>query len=214
MRRMLLFLVNLVVACILGAVAYTFREVLPPWAMGVIVGAPLLGGLLLVLLFPSPAPERPPRGLRAEKEPPPPQEEPHPKETEAPPQEEYASPEAYVAAFLGVLQREGRFLDFLSEDIEAYDDAQIGAAVRSIHRGLKTAVFEMVQLRPVVEAQEGAQVLIEEGFNPKEIRLVGKVKGRPPFKGILRHPGWRFRRLNLPQPRQDDILAPAEVEIP
>ena len=32
-----------------------------------------------------------------------------------------------------VLQREGRLLDFLQEDLSAFDDAQIGAAVRSVH---------------------------------------------------------------------------------
>lgn len=213
MNRTLIILINLLVAGLLGGLAYYFREVLPPWAMGVMVGAPLLGGLVLALGAPKarksspaeqPQEETPPEEKAPVSEPPPAPEAPE----SGPP------PEAYVAAFLGVLQREGRFLDFLSENLEAYDDAQIGAAVRSIHRGLKAAVFEMVELKPVVEAKEGAQILIEEDFNPQEIRLIGNVKGRPPFKGILRHPGWRFRRLNLPKPRQDDVLAPAEVEIP
>ncbi|MEP7353715.1 MAG: DUF2760 domain-containing protein, partial [Acidobacteriota bacterium] len=31
---------------------------------------------------------------------------------------------------LGILQRESRLVDFLMEDIGAYDDAQVGAAVR------------------------------------------------------------------------------------
>src|SRR5271165_2556408 len=34
---------------------------------------------------------------------------------------------------LGLLQRDGRLIDFLAEDVAAYPDAQLGAAVRSIH---------------------------------------------------------------------------------
>ncbi|MGV2334905.1 MAG UNVERIFIED_CONTAM: DUF2760 domain-containing protein [Planctomycetaceae bacterium] len=37
-------------------------------------------------------------------------------------------------SLLATLQREGRLLDFLKEPIDAYSDAQIGAAVRDIHR--------------------------------------------------------------------------------
>jgi hypothetical protein len=170
------------------------------------VGLPLLGGLVMVLVA---------RGRPLPEEPSPPEkEEPSAPPPERPEPKELPSAEPFIAAFLGVLQREGRFLDFLNEDLEAYDDAQIGAAVRTIHRGLKTAVFEMIRLKPVIEAREGSEIVVEEGFNPKEIKLIGNVKGRPPFKGFLRHPGWRYEKIELPKPRSDKILAPAEVEIP
>ena len=35
---------------------------------------------------------------------------------------------------LAVLQRDGRLVDFLEEEIDGYSDAQVGAAVRDIHR--------------------------------------------------------------------------------
>ena len=38
---------------------------------------------------------------------------------------------------LALLQRDGRLVDFLQEEIDAYTDAQIGAAVRDIHRGCR-----------------------------------------------------------------------------
>src|SRR5689334_12156097 len=38
---------------------------------------------------------------------------------------------------LALLQREGRFVDFLEEAIDGYADAQIGAAARDIHRGCR-----------------------------------------------------------------------------
>ena len=32
---------------------------------------------------------------------------------------------------------------------------------------------------------------VPRGFDPSEIRLIGEAKGEPPFKGTLRHHGWR-----------------------
>ena len=202
-------ILSLLTAVALGGLGYHFQEALPPWAIGLMAGLPLLAGVILVFIARErPLPEAPPvpKEVPEEERPPSPSEKPEPGAS--------PSPEPFVAAFLGALQREGRFLDFLNEDLEAYDDAQIGAAVRTIHRGLKTAVFEMIKLKPVIEAQEGSEIVIEEGFNPKEIKLIGNVKGRPPFKGFLRHPGWRYEKIELPKPRSDRILAPAEVEIP
>src|SRR5258708_33455175 len=44
------------------------------------------------------------------------------------------SPSGAPLRLLSVLQREGRLVDFLLEDIQAYPDAQVGSAVRYIHR--------------------------------------------------------------------------------
>jgi hypothetical protein len=43
---------------------------------------------------------------------------------------------------LAALQREGRLIDFLQEDLGDYGDDQIGAAVRSIHRGCRETLKE------------------------------------------------------------------------
>ncbi len=210
-ERLAVLLVSILMTAVMSGLAYYFRETLPPWALGVMVVTPVVSGLILLLVVGRKKPAAVPAAPAEEPAPPVegPEKGPAPEPAPAGP-----GPEAYVRAFLSALQREGRFLDFLSEDLEAYDDAQIGAAVRTIHRGLRAVVFEMVELQPVIEAKEGAEILVEEGFNPKEIRLIGNVKGKPPFKGVLRHPGWRAKRLTLPKPREDDVLAPAEVEIP
>ena len=39
---------------------------------------------------------------------------------------------------------------------------------------------------------------VPKGFDPTEIRLVGQVSGEPPFKGQLRHHGWRVSEVKLP----------------
>jgi hypothetical protein len=118
---------------------------------------------------------------------------------------------------LTILQREGRLIDFLQEDLSLYEDAQIGAAVRSIHRGCKDSLSEYVDLKPIFEESEGVEVTVQPDFDSGAIRLTGNVTGNPPFKGILRHRGWRAVRVELPRPvaerGEDWIVAPAEVEL-
>ena len=118
---------------------------------------------------------------------------------------------------LAVLQREGRLLDFLLEDIKAYSDEQVGAAVRDIHRQCQSAIQEHLVLEPVLPKEEGAAVEVPPGFNPSAVRLTGNVTGEPPFKGTLQHHGWRVKEIKLSPPAegQDEfVLMPAEVELP
>ncbi len=118
---------------------------------------------------------------------------------------------------LTVLQRQGRLVDFLSEDLDSYEDEQIGAAVRGIHGNCKKVISKNLALEAVINSSEGEPVTVDKGFDPGAIKLTGNVTGDPPFKGILRHKGWRTKKLELPvlSDAQDaNIIAPAEVEIP
>jgi hypothetical protein len=115
---------------------------------------------------------------------------------------------------LAVLQRDGRFLDFLGEDISGYSDDQIGAAVRDIHRDCKKVLAQYVDLVPIIDSEEGNKIEVPTGFNPEQIRLTGNVRGQPPFRGTLTHKGWKATAVRLPATEADDsILAPAEVEL-
>jgi hypothetical protein len=118
---------------------------------------------------------------------------------------------------LALLQRDGRLIDFLEEDIDAYADAQIGAAVRDIHRGCRKSLREYLTVEPVVSAPEEADITVPPDFDPAAIRLIGNVNGGPPFRGIVKHHGWRVKVARLPAlpSAQDEsaVLAPAEVEV-
>lgn len=116
---------------------------------------------------------------------------------------------------LALLQQEGRLIDFLEEDIAAYDDAQVGAAVRAIHAGCRKALHERLDLERVYRDEDGSQVTVDSGFDPAAVRLTGNVSGTPPFRGTLQHGGWRVTKVNLPQATGGDtrILTPAEVEV-
>lgn len=127
-----------------------------------------------------------------------------------------ASASTGAIQLLGLFQREGRLVDFLREDIAAYTDAQIGAAVRDIHRGCKKVLDERMAIAPILDEKEEAQVRLDAGFDPSRIRVTGNVVGEPPFTGRLKHPGWRTTKAVLPElPRGTDssVIATAEVEI-
>ena len=117
---------------------------------------------------------------------------------------------------LALLQREGRLIDFLKEDISAFEDAQIGAAVRQVHEGCKKVLSKHFDVVPVVDSSEGEKVDIDKGFDPSLYELSGNVSGEPPYSGELRHKGWKAAKVDLPvrqKGRNDSVIHPAEVEI-
>lgn len=117
---------------------------------------------------------------------------------------------------MSILQREGRLLDFFDQDLNQYDDEQIGSAVRSIQDDCKKAIKKYIDPRPIIDSEEGELVIIEKGFDMNAIHLVGNVVGDPPFKGFLRHQGWKAGKKGLPKlldVQDATIITPAEVKI-
>jgi hypothetical protein len=119
-------------------------------------------------------------------------------------------------ALLGLLQREGRLVDFVREPIDGFGDADIGAAARDIHRGCRQVIEEHFTLEAVLPGREEERVQVPRGFDPAEIRLIGEARGEPPFTGVLRHHGWRATETKLPSLAEGvdrAVVAPAEVEV-
>jgi hypothetical protein len=117
---------------------------------------------------------------------------------------------------LALLQREGRLVDFLEQDIVPFSDAEIGATVRVVHEGCRKALRAHAKIEPVMKEQEETTVTVPVGFNPAEVKLSGNVQGSAPYKGTLRHRGWRASELSLPTPvkgHDATVIAPAEVEL-
>ncbi len=117
------------------------------------------------------------------------------------------------AQLLAALQKEGRFIDFLQEDLSGFPDAQIGSVARTMQLGCKQVLQQYLVLKPVLSDEEGSPVTVEEGFDPQRISLVGRVEGDPPFSGVLRHHGWQLEEDRLPRLGAPRILLPAEVEL-
>ena len=116
---------------------------------------------------------------------------------------------------LAILQRDGRLVDFLMEDLTPYQDAQVGAAVRDVHRGSREALQKYASLTPVLDVEEGSTVTVDRDIEPARIKVVGNATGAPPYRGVLRHRGWEVTRLALPPlpATGRDVVAPAEVEV-
>ncbi len=119
---------------------------------------------------------------------------------------------------LHILQRDSRLIDFLMEDIAAYADDQIGAAVRSMHADCQTALNGHLTLVPVIDGVEGTFQKLDpsKAPDPNRIKLIGNVpaNGKVPG-GTLRHRGWIASSVNLPPLGKQDasVIAPAELEV-
>jgi len=116
---------------------------------------------------------------------------------------------------LSILQRDSRLIDFLMEDIAAYSDEQVGAAVRELHNQCRDSIARYVALQPVIDGVEGAFAKAPSA-DPNLVKFVGNVPATPPPGGILRHRGWRAAKVELPPlaAKQDpSVIAPAELEI-
>jgi len=122
-----------------------------------------------------------------------------------------------AVTLLAVLQREARLVDFVQEAIDAYTDAQVGAAVREVHKGCRAVFDRVLALRPTLDEPEKAEVTIPAGADPNRYRMVGNVTGEPPVSGTLAHHGWQATRCELPEWGGSEearlIIAPAEVEL-
>ncbi len=127
------------------------------------------------------------------------------------------APSGEPLRLLSILQNEARLIDFLLEDISATTDAQIGQAVREIHRKAQAALREHLVIEPILSGNEGETTTVAAGYHPSAIRVVGHVAGSPPYTGTIQHPGWRVKELKLtPPPEGVDlfVLQAAEVYVP
>jgi hypothetical protein len=115
---------------------------------------------------------------------------------------------------LALFQREGRFIDFLQEDVTTFSDADIGAAARVVHQGCRKALADHCKVVAVRTEEEGQKITLDKASG--DVKLIGNVAGEAPFTGVLRHKGWRLKELHLPTAIDGHdltVVAPAEVEL-
>ncbi len=122
-------------------------------------------------------------------------------------------PAAYQILYL--LQKEGRLIDLLNEDISGIEDEDLGGAVRPVLEGCAKLLKDRLVVEPVLKEEEGSVVTIDEA-DPETIKLSGTVPESGPYKGELIHHGWRLKECNLPElvdGWKGNVIAPAEIEI-
>jgi hypothetical protein len=130
----------------------------------------------------------------------------------APPKPQ-AGPADGAVQILSVLQRDARLVDFLMEDISAYSDEQVGAAVRDVQQQSRAALERYLKLQPVIDGVEG-DFTKTDGIPAPQVKLIGNVppSGKAPG-GVLRHKGWKAEKIDLPTLPPGSVLAPAEIEV-
>ncbi len=117
---------------------------------------------------------------------------------------------------LYLLQKQGRLIDFLKEDISGFTDEQVGAAVRQVHNACEKSLEQWLSIRPYFDQLEGEEVSLSEDYDRQSVKVVGNVRGKPPYKGVIRHRGWRASKHALPKEiheRDQTLICPAEVEV-
>src|SRR4051812_29038526 len=139
-----------------------------------------------------------------------------PSDPPEPPRKEAAPASANAALqLLALLQREGRFVDFVQQELASFGDADIGAAARVVHEGCRRAIRAHARVSSVRKEAEGSPMTLEQASD--DVKLVGNVAGSAPFRGVLRHRGWRIEELSLPTvvgAHDPTLVAPAELELP
>ncbi len=139
-----------------------------------------------------------------------------PEKPETPSVDLEAERQSAALGLLASLQREGRLVDFLKQDVAGFSDEDIGAAARVVHDGCKKALERHVTIAPVASADEGSPLTLEADYERAAYKLTGNVSGAAPHRGVLRHKGWRATQLTLPSTvagHDSSVLAPAEVEL-
>src|ERR1017187_7416585 len=92
------------------------------------------------------------------------------------------SPESLDRAvqMLALFQRDGRLVDFLTEDVSPYPDGQLGAAVRSIHTSCRQVLDRYLKLEPVLSSEEDQPVTLLLIIGRPPIKLLGTFAAEPP----------------------------------
>ena len=122
----------------------------------------------------------------------------------AAPPKPVAGPADGAVQILAVLQRDARLVDFLMEDISAYPDDQIGAAVRDVQAQARESLAPL-SAAGAGDRRRGGHVHQDRGPGPAQVKLMGNVppSGKAPG-GLLRHKGWKAAKVDLPQAAPGD----------
>ena len=125
-----------------------------------------------------------------------------------------AGPADGAVQILSILQRDARLVDFLMEDVSAYSDEQVGAAVRDVQAQARQSIERYMRLQPLIDGVEGTFTKVE-GLDPAAAKFIGNVPASGKAAGgTLRHKGWKAESVNLPPLNAPgNIVAAAEIEI-
>ena len=106
----------------------------------------------------------------------------------APPPAPAVRTEDGALQLIGMMQAEGRILDFFMEDIAGYSDEQVGGAVREVHEKTRAVLVRHFAPVPAIDAVEGTPVAASRqkppptGFPKDQTKaaFAARAHGHPP----------------------------------
>ncbi len=136
---------------------------------------------------------------------------PAPKPAEAPPKRSEA------LTLLSTLQREARLIDLIMEPLDAFEDAQIGAAAREVLRDSRKTLSRMLAIEPISSVDEGDKLSVPDAASPAKYRLTGASQATGGVSGTVTHRGWQATKCEVPKwtgsTVDANVIAPIEVEV-
>lgn len=119
-----------------------------------------------------------------------------------------------AVTLMAALQRDARLIDLIYEDLDQYQDAQVGAAARPCLKQCRTALDRLLNIRRVVDQAENELVEMDANVSAGRIRFVGD-EGSAGQPAKLVHPGWLAGEVKLPkwtgESNDANVIAPAQV---
>ena len=204
-------LIAALAACLLSALNFLPADTLPASS-----GSYLNAGVILLTLFIA---WQSVVASRSRQEPSTPAVQPPPPVAPPKPAKPEPTQTGEALILLSLLQEKGRFLDYVTEDITAFNDAQVAAASRVVHQGRSAVIKECLSLSPTHEGKEGDRITLDKSSDPNRYRLLGKVPQEPPYQGVVVHRGWQTTKLALPRftrpvdPTGPNVITPMDVEV-
>lgn len=204
-------LIAALAACLLSALNFLPGDTLPASS-----GSYLNAGVILLTLFIA---WQSVVASRSRQEPSTPAVQPPPPVAPPKPAKPEPTQTGEALILLSLLQEKGRFLDYVTEDITAFNDAQVAAASRVVHQGCSAVIKECLALSPTHEGKEGDRITLDKSSDPNRYRLLGKVPQEPPYQGVVVHRGWQTTKLALPRftrpvdPTGPNVITPMDVEV-
>jgi len=121
---------------------------------------------------------------------------------------------------LATLQRDARLIDLIQEDLDQYQDAQVGAAARPCLKQCRQSLDRILRIEKLIDANENDTVNVPATASAGRYRWIGESSSTDAtsietIPAKLIHPGWQAVSVELPQwnGNADDaqIIAPAQV---
>jgi hypothetical protein len=116
---------------------------------------------------------------------------------------------------LATLQRDARLIDLIHEDLDQYQDAQVGAAARPCLKQCRQSLDRILKIEKLVAANENESVTVAADASAARYRWIGESPASDSTTAKLVHPGWQATSIELPQwsGRDEDatVIAPAQV---